>query len=857
MKYLSLTMLLLLFTICLYTQTFSKLIYLDLPTEPEDSTEYNFYIRESIAVGMEETIVFGAGAGTTNKKYYMARLNKNGEQVWGKRLTFLVNDDWLSGFSSPKLSLTSSGELLLCLKLFYGSGEHVLFVAKIDLDGNLIWSNQIKGANFDITLIQQVGYDIYITGEVEDSSQSVIDYVLHLNQDGMFLSGKKLQYPAWAGHFSEPSVIYDNGQLFFIRTIREEDTGPNPDNRSNIIAAYDISTAESSSWYATIEFNGNIFHGVYVSSLAFDEYGNRYMSIIYGEQNLLAKYDANNNAIWCNEVDGYGSIILAEGQIKLLHTIPTINSTNQEGIVSYSQASGAWLSAHYGSEYTLEPFLYGRLKRANDGHLLWGARPRDEETLNNLGLEGIYASAIFRSDAEGQIENCYVFEACDGSTTPVEAPSYTPMEPLLQEDFTGLEQLPASIDIEDQDFNILPYCSAPVTFAAGFTFDDQPVCPYDTIVFTPTMINPPTATTTWIAEQALPSTSAADTAFFQFQASGIHEVHHIITVGGCNDTVTQTVEILPQPIFELGDNTDLCEGDSLLLESGLSTNAVNLIWQDSSTNGNYLVDETGLYILQATNTFGCFTIDSIFITTVPNPGFSLGQDYIICKGEQATLLPVPLPASPQFEWNTGATDDRLRVMYAGTYSLTVTDQETGCFAVDSINLIEQHKPQFTYGPKDTAYCEGVGLRLEALALDSKPVDFTWLGSGTPGTFFDVPSAGTYELIASDAVCKDTLQITIPNGLCQANVYLPNAFSPNGDGKNDLFQAFGPDAEVMNLQVYNRWGSLVFESHDTQAGWDGYVGGRKAEAGTYLYVLQYKNRLSLEEASIGGEFLLMR
>ena len=372
MKHLSLTMLLLLFTICLYTQTFSKLIYLDLPSEPEDSTEYNFYIRESIAIGMDETIVFGAGVGITNKKYYMARLDKDGEQAWGKRLTLLVDDDWSTGFSSPKLSLTSSGELLLCVKLVYNSNEHALFVAKIDLDGNLIWSNQIKGPNFDITLIRQVGDDIYITGEFDQPSHPIIDYVLHLNEDGTLLSGKKLQYPAWAGHFSEPSVFYDNGQLFFIRTVREENTGPNPDNRSNIIAAYDISTGESSSWYATIEYNGSLFHGVYVSSLALDEEGNRYMSIIYGDQHLLVKYDANNNAVWCNKVEGYGSIILAEGQVKLLHTIPTINSTNQEGVVSYSQATGAWLSAHYGAEYTLEPFFYGRLKIANDGHLLWG-----------------------------------------------------------------------------------------------------------------------------------------------------------------------------------------------------------------------------------------------------------------------------------------------------------------------------------------------------------------------------------------------------------------------------------------------------------------------------------------------------
>ncbi len=103
----------------------------------------------------------------------------------------------------------------------------------------------------------------------------------------------------------------------------------------------------------------------------------------------------------------------------------------------------------------------------------------------------------------------------------------------------------------------------------------------------------------------------------------------------------------------------------------------------------------------------------------------------------------------------------------------------------------------------------------------------------------------YQLMVRDSLtgCRDTLEQLITVTPCQA-VYIPTAFSPNGDGRNDTFRPFyGPCVERMvQLQVYNRWGSLLFQSQNTDEAWDGRAAGQDCNAGLYVYraVLQLKD-----------------
>lgn len=89
--------------------------------------------------------------------------------------------------------------------------------------------------------------------------------------------------------------------------------------------------------------------------------------------------------------------------------------------------------------------------------------------------------------------------------------------------------------------------------------------------------------------------------------------------------------------------------------------------------------------------------------------------------------------------------------------------------------------------------------------------------------------------------------------CHADVYLPNSFSPNGDGINDLFQPFGTDFEVRELSIFDRWGGLVYQSTEPAAAWD----GGRAVQGAYVYRLVYGDLLSLKTEMLEGDVVLVR
>jgi gliding motility-associated-like protein len=72
--------------------------------------------------------------------------------------------------------------------------------------------------------------------------------------------------------------------------------------------------------------------------------------------------------------------------------------------------------------------------------------------------------------------------------------------------------------------------------------------------------------------------------------------------------------------------------------------------------------------------------------------------------------------------------------------------------------------------------------------------------------------------------------------CLTSLYLPNAFTPNGDGENDLFYVYGNGIETVHLRIFNRWGELVFETTELNSGWDGTYRGEPVNPDVFVYYL---------------------
>ncbi len=116
-------------------------------------------------------------------------------------------------------------------------------------------------------------------------------------------------------------------------------------------------------------------------------------------------------------------------------------------------------------------------------------------------------------------------------------------------------------------------------------------------------------------------------------------------------------------------------------------------------------------------------------------------------------------------------------------------------------------------------------------------------------------SGTIQLTAANSNCRDSLLYQIDVARQNEQLYLPTAFSPNADGINDTFRAFGRYFTATSLQIFDRYGGLMHESAGPDAAWDGHSGGRMVVAGVYAYVLRYTDIYGEDQIKAGGVVVL--
>ena len=136
---------------------------------------------------------------------------------------------------------------------------------------------------------------------------------------------------------------------------------------------------------------------------------------------------------------------------------------------------------------------------------------------------------------------------------------------------------------------------------------------------------------------------------------------------------------------------------------------------------------------------------------------------------------------------------------------------------------------------DTIVCDLVG----SIDLDPGFFDGYLWQDGSVGSRFTTDQEGTYRVEVSNAFgCTDTSSVLLTER-CPTKLFVPNAFTPNGDFVNDVFQIFSQDIVAIQWRVFSRWGNLIFESTDPEATWDGTMGGERLPSGIYLWTATYE------------------
>ncbi len=264
-------------------------------------------------------------------------------------------------------------------------------------------------------------------------------------------------------------------------------------------------------------------------------------------------------------------------------------------------------------------------------------------------------------------------------------------------------------------------------------------------------------------------------ATFNVTAAGQYWVD--VTTACATGTDTINVTYNPDPVINLGNDTALCEGQTLLLDATTNPGAIYL-WQDNSTNATFNVNQAGTYTVQVTEN-GCSASDNIDVTYTPLPVVDLGPDQSLCFGDQAVLDATTAGAT--YLWQDNSTNPTFTATQTGTYSVTVT--VNNCSAQDAVDITVSDATFFNI-IADTVGCEGEQLQFSDATTSNSGTIQSWnwdFGDGQSGSARSVghgyTSSGVYtvtlEIITALGCTLDTsFQVTIYSQPKAGFTYLP-------------------------------------------------------------------------------------
>lgn len=311
-------------------------------------------------------------------------------------------------------------------------------------------------------------------------------------------------------------------------------------------------------------------------------------------------------------------------------------------------------------------------------------------------------------------------------------------------------------------------------------------------------------------------------------------------LNGCLDTTNISITVNPNPVvIASATDIDLCVGDPVTLTGN---GATTYAW-DNGVLDNVVFNptNTATYIVVGMNGFGCIDSASIQVVVnnlpnvVANPS-SLG----VCEGDPLVLTG---SGAQSYIWDNSVVDEVSFIpTNSATYTVTGTDVN-GCVNTDNVFVDFYPIYPFTLGP-DTTVCPQVPISLQGNDIFS---NYLWSnGAMTPNIFVNID--GTYSLTVHDINgCEYTDEINVELGEdCFVTLYIPNAFTPDADEHNRYFRTAGSFIKFFHMDIYNRWGELVFSTDDIDTHWDGTYGGKICPQGVYTYVVKYAHDLNTDD-----------
>jgi gliding motility-associated-like protein len=329
---------------------------------------------------------------------------------------------------------------------------------------------------------------------------------------------------------------------------------------------------------------------------------------------------------------------------------------------------------------------------------------------------------------------------------------------------------------------------------------------------------------------------------------------------GCTKKDSVFVDVKAFVTLQIGPDTAICKTDGFILRN--NSDALHYIWSPST----YLDDPTKKQPFAKPlttikyhvigNIGKCQSQADINVKVVPYPSANAGKDTAVCFSTNGFLH---ASGGTNYLWtpatflsNRFIADPIVIAPFATIrYIVTVTDT-LGCPkpGYDTVWVTVYPRVIADAGPADTSVVEGEPLLLHGTGGPTGSTYLwdpgTWLTSTTIATPVSLPldNIKYHLLVTSPAGCKGTDSINVRLYKLTESIYVPNAFTPNGDKNNDVLRPIIIGMKRLNyFKVFNRWGQLVFSTSDPEYGWDGTFGGKPQDPAAYVWVAEgvtYKN-----------------
>ena len=360
-----------------------------------------------------------------------------------------------------------------------------------------------------------------------------------------------------------------------------------------------------------------------------------------------------------------------------------------------------------------------------------------------------------------------------------------------------------------------------------------------------------------------------------FESTEIAKLYN--TIAGCDSLIMIHLDVVSEPDVsaQVRESIRCFDAANGRVEVGISDPQARIIWDDGTVGQSRNNLSAGVYRFTVEYGSDCSLVDSISLTQPEAISFVASAQDISCMSETGGSITIEsidggtgtyrvfLDGQEVLEGPSGLND-----LASGNYELVIQD-ENGCTELQEVE-IEQALPGTVFldaSETDVTLGDEVLLSLTTVDIDTV-VSLNWYGpqDNCPDDCFEwrvMPGQGdnVYTVLLEDGNgCLYELSILIR---ATSEVYVPNAFSPNGDFINDFFFIYdnGSLENIQVMEIYDRWGEMVFQGNnltpgDEENGWDGQFNGQPMMPGVYIYRVEATNRIG-ETVNLSGDVTLVR